>query len=450
MTLAEELATLDATAQADLVRAGAVTPLELVDAAIQRIEAVDGAVNAVPMRMWERAREAAAGDVAGRVFGGVPVVVKDVAAAAGEPRYRGSRFLKDQAWVEDHDANSIVQLRKAGFINVGRSNLPELAGGITTEPSAHGPCRNPWDLAFSVGGSSGGSAAAVAAGMVPLAHGTDGGGSVRIPASINGVVGLKPTRGRVSQGPDFSDTEGFSVTSVLTRSVRDTAAAIDAIAGHFPGDPWYAPPLPRSLMAALTHDPGSLRIGIFQAGPDFPSIVHPDCTSACEAAGRLLESLGHRVEPGYPSAMDTGWPRELTALAVSIIGYEVEDMAEYTGRPVTEADVDPVIWQAYQFSKHVTGVAYEQCVAKVRAVNRRFDEWWDEGWDLLLTPTLAVPPYLLGATSAPAPDAPWPDIEPWVPFTPPFNATGAPAISVSAVAHLPHREPSRCGTPPAL
>src|SRR3989440_1247169 len=246
--MSDALGDHDATALAGLIRAGEVRPLELVDAAIARIETLDPQLNSVIHRRFERARAEAAAlgpgpDADAGPFAGVPFLIKDITChQAGEPFHEGMRFLRDRQWRADSDSYLAARFRAAGLITVGRTNVPELGIVPTTEPVAYGPTRNPWDRSRSSGGSSGGSAAAVAAGLVPAAHANDGGGSIRIPASACGLVGLKPSRGRISFGPDFGEAAGGLVTDgVLTRSVRDTAAILDAIAGPMPGDPYAAP-----------------------------------------------------------------------------------------------------------------------------------------------------------------------------------------------------------------
>jgi amidase len=431
MSLAADTAGLDATDQAELVAAGQLSAVEVVQAAIERIEALDPAINAVVIRRFEKAL-ADARDIQGeaRPFGGVPTVFKDVTAAAGEPRTFSVSALRDVDNLDHDNSNVVAAMSAAGFVNLGKASMPQLAGGISTEPAMWGPCRNPWNLDYSVGGSSGGSAAAVAAGMVPIAHGTDGGGSVRIPASLCGLVGLKPTRGRISLGPDFTDTEGFTVASVLTRSVRDTAGAIDAISGYRPGDPWYAPPLARSLTEALRDDPPRLRVGVWTPSADFHARVDPSCAKACADVGATLESLGHYVDAAYPKILDGGMTAAFMTCATSVIAREVTDLERLVGREFTAEDLEPVLWAAGQIGKLITGVQYQAAIASIRADCRQFTQWWHDGWDLLVTPTLAVPPYPIGATSAPSADTPWPDVNPWIPFTGHFNLAGLPAISL--------------------
>src|SRR6476660_292789 len=242
--MSEDLARLDATAQAELVRNGEASPLELVDAAIERIEASNGEINAVIHKLYDEGREAAAGDLPDGPFKGVPFLLQDLGAAfAGQPLHMGMQVLKDADFRSPVDTYLALRFEQAGFVTIGKTNTPELGILPTTEPKAYGPSRNPWDLSRSTGGSSGGSAAAVAAGMVPVAHANDGGGSIRIPASCCGLFGMKPSRGRVSFAPNFGDVNGGLVNEhVVTRTVRDSAAVLDILAGVQVGDPYTAPP----------------------------------------------------------------------------------------------------------------------------------------------------------------------------------------------------------------
>src|SRR5947207_3602120 len=304
--MSDELAFLDATAQADLVRRGKASATELVDAAISRIERVNGELNAVIMPLFDKARALAASrELPDGPFRGVPFLVKDIFChTAGDPYHGGMKLLRRLGWTEKADTHLGQKFRAAGLVFVGRTNVPELGSLPTTEPDAYGPTRNPWDTARSSGGSSGGAAAAVAAGLVPAAHANDGGGSIRIPASECGLVGLKPSRGRVSFGPDLGEPiAGLAHEGVVTRSVRDTAALLDILAGYEPGDPHTAPPPLRPYAQEVGTDPGKLRIGILVRLPGETAPTHPDCRAAAESAARLLESLGHTVEPSHPAAL---------------------------------------------------------------------------------------------------------------------------------------------------
>ncbi|HMA26668.1 MAG TPA: amidase, partial [Solirubrobacterales bacterium] len=270
--MTDELAGLDATAQAELVRSGEASPVDLVEAAIGRIEAFDDEINAVITPLFEQAHRAAAGELPDGPFRGVPTLLKDLQAhSAGDPFHEGMKHLRELAWREEEDTWLVGRLRAAGFVICGKTNTAELGILATTEPEAYGPTRNPWDAGRSPGGSSGGSAAAVAAGMVPVAHGNDGGGSIRIPASECGVVGLKPSRGRSSFGPDLGDgVGGLAVEGCVSRTVRDTAAFVDACRGGAPGEfmPYWTSPEPydelirrdpRRLRVAVTHERGEYR-----------------------------------------------------------------------------------------------------------------------------------------------------------------------------------------------
>src|SRR5215472_8149016 len=294
---------LDATAQADLVRRGELTPKDLVEAAIARIEAVNPQLDAVVRTRFDQARTEAAGDLPDGPFRGVPMLLKDIGClVAGEPTAFGLGPLRDHDW----PVTSCLaeQFRAAGFIHLGRTNVPELGTTVTTEARSFAPARNPWHAGHSTGGSSGGSAAAVASGMVPVAHANDGGGSIRIPASECGLVGLKPTRGRVSQGPLIGEGwAGSTIDGAVTRSVRDAAGILDAIGKPMPGDPYWAPALPRPLVQEVGADPGRLRIGWLDRPGLEGYLDDPECRAAVAAAARLLESLGHDVEESAPAAM---------------------------------------------------------------------------------------------------------------------------------------------------
>lgn len=435
----DDTASLDATAQAELVRQGQASPAELVDAAIARVEALNPQLNAVIHERHDRARTEAAGDLPDGPFRGVPMVMKDlICAMEGEPFCEGAAFLKDIGNRSDHTQELARRFQRAGFVVVGRTNTPEFGILPTTEPEAFGPTRNPWDPARSTGGSSGGSAACVASGIVPVGHANDGGGSIRIPASECGLVGLKPNRARVPLGPEYGDVMGGLVCElVVTRSVRDTAAVLDALHGPLIGDPYAAPPAPADgYMAQVGTDPGTLRIGIMTASPT-GSPVHADCVAATEAAGRLLETLGHQVEPSSPAALaEPDFTPHFVNYWAAGAAWSIDYWAAELGRAITADDVEAGTWGLAELGWSVNAAQWLLAREWLQANTRRVLSWWDDdGWDLLLTPTIAEPPPPLGSFDSPA-DNPLHGIfraAELVPFTPPFNVTGQPAISVPLI-----------------
>jgi amidase len=431
----EELADLDATAQAALVRRGDVTPIELVDAAIARIERLNPRLNAVIHEHFERARGEARGTLPDGPFRGVPFLLKDLAGghAAGDPYHWGTRFLRDVGYRHPTSAYVVDKFRQAGFVVVGRSNVPELGAWATTESDAYGPCRNPWNLEHTSGGSSGGAAAAVASGMVPTAHASDGGGSIRNPASQCGLIGLKPTRARISLGPDIAEGwAGLAFEFAVTRSVRDTAALLDAVEGTMPGDPYeVARPL-RPYVQEVGASPGKLRIGVLGQVADIQ--VHPECVTAVESAARRLATLGHHVDESYPAAIadqnDLG-PNAITIVAASQ-AHLIDVFGRMLGRPLGADDMDQDNWAITELGKTVSTVAYLDALHALNGFRRRVAAWWADGHDLLLTPTLTGPPPRLGE-HRPVPGAPlvaWQRTGELLRFTIPFNVTGQPAISL--------------------
>ena len=433
--MADELAFLDATAQAALVRRGDVSPRDLVEAAIARVERLNPQLNAVIHPLFEKARAQASGTLPDGPFRGVPFLLKDLLCyTGGDPYHMGARPLRDIGFIAPHDAYLAEKFRAAGFIVIGRTNTPELGILPTTESDAHGPTHNPWNLGHSTGGSSGGSAAAVAAGIVPAAHANDGGGSIRIPASECGLVGLKPSRSRTSFGPDFGDPlGGLGVEGVVTRSVRDTAAILDAIAGSMPGDPFPAPPPLRPYRQEVGADPGKLRIGILTRPPTEAFQTHPDCVAATTAAARLLESLGHRIEPSHPAALDDPEAgRHFTLMFATNTAHLLELLAELVGRRITPADVDPLSWGLAEMGRSCTAIEYMTTIDWLHGYGRRLAAWWTDGFDLLLTPTLTEPPPPLGSfvPSLDAPTIAGIRASQLAAFTSPFNMSGQPAISL--------------------
>jgi amidase len=420
----------DALAQAELVRTGQATPLELVDAAIDRIERLNPVLNAVVSERFERARAEAKGPLPHGPFRGVPFLVKDLSLTMeGEPYYAGTRVLRDIGYRAVADNALARRFRSAGLVVLGRTNTPELGSTITTEPESFGATHNPWDLGRSPGGSSGGSAAAVAAGLVPIAHGTDGGGSIRIPASACGLVGLKPSRGRISPAPEADSWAGAVTAGVISRSMRDTAAMLDHISGYESGDPFTAPPFARPLVAELTAAPRRLRIGVMRRTPSPDVPLHPDCLAALDATVRLLEGLGHIVEDAAPAALDEHEQQSghFTKVVAVSTAADIAGLERLVGRPLGDADIEIDNLKLAEWGRSVPGPEYLDSVAWLRSWSRRVVQWWTDGFDLLLTPTLAAPPAPLGELAGPGGGR---RMRAWLQYTAQFNLTGQPAISL--------------------
>lgn len=430
--MTEDLRWADAHTQAGLVASGEQSPLELVDAAIECIERLDPKVNAVIHRRFEQARDEALGTLPDGPFRGVPILLKDIAAhSAGDSMHAGTRFLKEVDWRSDHDSAFVARLRRAGFIIVGKTSTPEFAGAITTEPQATGPTHNPWNTGHSVGGSSGGSAAAVAAGMVPVAHGSDGGGSIRIPASECGLVGLKPTRARVSMAPDAGEGwMGFSTHGALTRTVRDTAALLDCMAGAEPGDPYFAPPLNRPLAAEVGADPGRLRIG-FLDHPTNPDVAaDPQMAAAVASAATLLGELGHHVEAAYPAALDElEFGASYGTIVSSSMAAEVDRWEHVLGAPIDRELLEQTTAFSVNRGPSITAPQLVSTMQWIHGFQRRMASWWSGGFDVLLTPVLNGPPPPIGHFAGDIMES-YLRINELLQYTAQFNATGQPAISV--------------------
>lgn len=430
--LADETRWIDATGQAEMVAAGEVSALELTEAAIERIEALDGPINAVVLRWFDHAREVASGPLPEGPLAGVPFLLKDLwAAYAGQPLTNGNAALRRAMPVSEADTTLVSRFRSAGLVTLGRTNSPELGSLPVTEPVAYGPTRNPWALDRTPGGSSGGAAAAVAAGMVPIAHASDGGGSIRIPASCCGLIGLKPSQGRITTGPSRSES-GLGVELCVSRTVRDTARLLDAVHGPGVGDSVIAPPPIRPYVDEVGRDPGRLRIGFVDHHPR-GEVLHPDCRDAVVGAARLLESLGHDVQPGFPPPLaDPTFTRRFMSMWGAMMALGIEGYGEALGRPLTEDEIEPVNWAQAAFARRVSSTDYARSLAAVAEFRRAVQQWWADGFDLLLTPTLAEPPVRIGEHD-PAPGDPMRGMRraaEFVPFTPPFNATGQPALNV--------------------
>ncbi|MGH9012562.1 MAG: amidase [Acidimicrobiia bacterium] len=432
----DDFAWMDATAQADLVRRGEATPAELVEAAIARIDKLDPELNAVIHRLDDKAAAAAADPkLPDGPFRGVPFLVKDgVCHTAGDPFHQGMQVLKDLDWHEEDDTELARRYRAAGFVICGKTNLPELATSVTTEPVAYGPTRNPWDTSRSTGGSSGGSAAAVASGMVPVAHGNDMGGSIRFPSSACGLVGLKPTRGRTTLAPDHGEYWGpLTHEHVLTRTVRDSAAVLDAVHGPAPGDPYTAPAPARPYADEVGRDPGELRIGLRTQGTSGGPGAHPDCVAAVEATAKLLESLGHVVEPETAGGLDGPELGANFALVFStIVARELDRWSARLGRTIALDELEPLNAMSAEMGAAITAAQYLGAIEGLHSWSRGVAAWWAEGNDVLVTPTIPEPPVPLGELSASAPDqfGVLMRLGGLTSFTAPFNVTGQPAVSL--------------------
>ncbi len=432
-SIADHTRWLDATAQSELVASGKVSPLEMVNAAIERVERYDGALNALTYRWFEAARElASSSTLPDGPFRGVPYLLKDLyAAEAGKPLSNGSKAYKAADYVSSEDSTLVSRYKAAGLISIGRSNSPEFGSIPVTEPEAWGPTRNPWDLSRTPGGSSGGSASAVAAGIVPIAHASDGGGSIRIPAACCGLVGLKVSQGRISMGPS-RDESNLGVEHCVSRSVRDSARLLDATHGPGIGDVIIAPTPRRPFIDEVGADPGRLRIGMLDFNPRGGD-VHADCVDGVHKTAKLLESLGHHVEPGFPDIFsDNEIGRAFSMLWSTNMGTAIRRFSQALGREMIPNDIEAMNWAQAEFAKGVNGVDFSLAQASSIQFRRAIQSWWTQGWDLLLTPTLSAPPLPVGSmpNNPEHPMTPLMTAGSWVAFTSQFNISGQPAISL--------------------
>lgn len=426
---------LDAVAQAALLRSGKMSARELVAAAISRIEARNPALNAVIHPRFEAALAEASKPLGKGAFAGVPFLVKDLmCSTAGDPFHCGSRYFQRHARRASADTFLAARYRTAGLVFLGRTNTPEFGSITTTEPAAYGPTRNPWHLDYSPGGSSGGSAAAVASGMVAAAHGNDGGGSIRIPAAHCGLVGLKPSRGRLSHGPSRGELwAGAACEHVLTRSVRDCAALLDASAGYGPGDPYLTAPPRRPYAEEVLQDPRALRIGVMRTTPGGRLPLAPECLAAVDHATALLEALGHGVELGHPPALDIeDDERHFMRVVSSWLAHDLAEAAAQLGEAPRAGDLEPHTAILLAKGKALSASDYLRAVVWLQDYARQVQQWWSGGFDLLLTPTSTLPPPRIGAfaPSAADPMAPLRGTVPYIAYTVPFNITGQPAVSL--------------------
>ena len=426
----------DATELAARIHGRELEPLDIVDAATGACERLNPALNAVFSTRFERAREEAR--AAGRSDGplaGIPTLFKDLGTPeAGEPQYLGNRVLKTLDARADADCHVVRKLKDAGAVSIGRTTVPELASGncpAACENEAFGDTRNPWNLAHTPMGSSGGSAAAVAAGIVPVAHGNDGGGSIRVPASANGVVGLKPSRGRISWGPILAESwAGLATQGMLTRTVRDSALTLDVLGGAIPGDPYGCPAPDRPFREELSADPGQLRIGLCDVNE--AASLHPDCRDAVRAVGDVLADLGHRVEPAWPAPFFSERMVGLCMTIVSVGTAQTVGLLEASvGRSFGEDDLERGTWLEAERGRAVSGPGYLDAVTRLNRFVRETAAWWEgeDAFDLLLSPTMATPAPELGVLVR-HPEDRVPLWRETFPYTLQFNVTGQPAISL--------------------
>jgi amidase len=416
-----------------MIRNGDLSPVELIDDTIDRIEALNPQVNAVIHPAFEKARTAAAGDLPDGPFRGVPMLMKDLwPAEKGEPFHQGVRGLKGAGYRADIDANIVTAYKRAGFIMSGRTNTPEMGLAATTEPVAYGATRNPWDLERGAGGSSGGAAAAVAAGMLPAANASDGGGSIRIPAAMCGLVGLKPSRGRISMGPQ-RDEWGNSVQHVVSHTVRDSAAILDATAAPFPGDGVIAPFPENPFVDYLAADPRPLRIGVLDRSVRDGIPIDPEVAAAVRDVADQLQQLGHEVIDESPPALDDqALIASYGAQWSAAVATSLETFGEWIGRELTEDDVEPMTWALAQRGRQMGAVETAKAADRAMVFRHRMADWWAESADLLLAPTCLRPAPLIGESSGTA-DNPFANVHVTLAYstlTAPFNTTGQPAISL--------------------
>ncbi|MFJ9212680.1 amidase [Streptomyces sp. NPDC102264] len=429
-----EYVSFDGVGLAELVARGEVTPAELEAAAREAARVVNPRINAI-VETWPADDEPVPG---GTPLAGVPFLIKDIGLTmAGRRMELGSRLAAGN--VAGADSSLMRRFRRAGLVTFGRTATPEMAFSNTTEPLLYGATRNPWNPELSAGGSSGGAGAAVAAGVVPIAHATDAAGSIRVPAAYNGLFGLKPTRGRVSMGPHFDEVfNGLAVHGGVSRTVRDSAALLDRIRGPEPGDPYFAQEPSRPYAEEVTRPPGPLRIGVLTQAWGGRRTTAP-VADALSRTVRLLESLGHRVEEAevglgadweeFVLASARQWTANLTA--------SVDALAAALGRPVDSSTLEPPILASYHYGQRVSGAQFVTALEIRNRVARSLARYFD-AYDLLLTPTVPELPVPLGthAEGAEALDGLG-----WLrrlfdlsPFTAPFNVAGTPAMSVPVTA----------------
>jgi len=432
MSIPEAFEDHDALGLAALVSAGEATPGELLDAALARAHALNGKLNALVLLQEDVARRHIDEGLPKGPFTGLPFLLKDLGSEAVEfPSHCGSKLLAGTRY--SRNSSLFERIRQTGLVTFGRTCAPEGGVGPVTEAAVYGaPTRNPWALDRTPGGSSGGAGAAVAAGIVPAAHGSDGGGSIRIPASCCGLVGFKGTRARIPDGPYAGEGwAGMAIEGFLSRSVRDTAALMDAAHGPDLGAPYYPPPLRGTFMEAIERPPRRLRIAV-ATGTLAGDAIHPDCREAVEQGAGLLEDLGHVVEEALPAADVVGMMRAWTRIVACGTALWVRSAVARRGRPLEEGEIEPVTQLACRYGEGLGGADYLQAVETVHAFGRDMAKFF-ERYDILLSATLAEPPAPIGRFAGPFESfyrMGERGIFPYSPFTAAFNASGQPAVSL--------------------
>jgi Asp-tRNA(Asn)/Glu-tRNA(Gln) amidotransferase A subunit family amidase len=419
----------DALKLAELIRTRELSAVEVLDEAISRAEAANPRLNAIVSKSYDDARTGARGPLPETPIAGVPFLIKDITYQKGMACSSGSRLFAD--FVPDHDSELVERYRAAGLLMFGRTSTPEFGLNVTTESVLLGVCRNPWNLQKTAGGSSGGAGAVVAAGVVPVAHATDGGGSIRIPASCCGLVGLKPTRARTPLGPDVGEGwGGMSIGHVVSRTVRDSAAFLDATHGPATGDPYHAPAFDGSFLAQCANAPKRLKIALdTQALTGVPT--HPDCIEAVRRAATLCESLGHIVEEASPQ-FDRLTFRLATGVVVSAnVANSVDTRLAVLGRKLAADDIETNTRATVEYGRSIAAPRYADAMQTIHRTGRAVARF-HRTYDVMLTPTLVAPPVEIGWL-----DTMYLDVAVfgdrfsrfWG-FTNLQNATGQPAISV--------------------
>jgi Asp-tRNA(Asn)/Glu-tRNA(Gln) amidotransferase A subunit family amidase len=420
----------DGLGLAGLVKDGSISAAELLEAAIERVEQRNPAINAVVDRMYDQAKAAIAAGLPSGPFAGVPYLLKDIGPSyAGTISTLGSSAFRK--FIPDQDSEIVVRLKQAGLVIFGKTHTPEFGLSTSSESRLFGATHNPWNLEYSAGGSSGGSAAAIASGMVPAAYGSDGGGSIRIPASCCGLFGLKPTRARTPMGPEMGEGwSGMVIWHAITRSVRDSAALLDATAGAEIGDPYWAPPPKRSYQAEVGADPGRLRIA-FTTKPWNLHEVDSECVDAVDGAAKLCEELGHHVEEALLEIDKSALANAVWIIITAQTRALLQRATPLLGRQATSEDVEAVTWAYSEYARQFSASDYAQAITTVHRTGRVVGRFFT-AHDILMTPTMCTPPHKLGEVSMMRTDTEaYHDIvDGDVGFTQLFNASGNPAMSV--------------------